>query len=419
MMHSKPFRAFKYKEEDCPIPTAQESNHEDVKWTTEKTDISFAEVIVEKQLRQNCKVANTLLVDVKDKFKFDTEGCLVNPQEVANHLRNRIDLLLSCDASLIEKRNELLSELKMPSKLWYKNMHSMRAALGEYKKKTFHDSVVEVILSNKFSKGQMCMINLEFLPDEFFFCDTKSIKTLRENSIFEPTRLQQKHIEMNDNEKSNMRSPMIWEQEANNIDFRYGDDASNSRFFFKTTARVLKEVCGAVPETVEYTELIDLFTSDIKLGYLKTIKEELQSPHTDYEHEPIRKNMDKMERKGSPPYLPWSFDMPHNPHGLRLAMWGTEYPQSDEEKLYQIPVDVKVPAKHLLLWRGDLIHGGCLNDPNGNTGALRQHAFLPLHRQHTGLGNDSDNKNNGRLGNASRKRLRYDEFLYGFHGERI
>ena len=72
---------------------------------------------------------------------------------------------------------------------------------------------------------------------------------------------------------------------------------------------------------------------------------------------------------------------------------------------------------HMLLWRGDLIHGGCLNDPGGSPGALRQHAFIPLHREHCGLGNDSDSKANGRLGNVSRNGQRYDEFLLSLDGQ--
>jgi len=38
--------------------------------------------------------------------------------------------------------------------------------------------------------------------------------------------------------------------------------------------------------------------------------------------------------------------------------------------LYDTPLDVHVYGKEMLVWRGDLVHGGCLNDPLGVSGAL-------------------------------------------------
>lgn len=124
------------------------------------------------------------------------------------------------------------------------------------------------------------------------------------------------------------------------------------------------------------------------------------------------------------PYLwncDWQYTRASNRQNATLAVWGTEYPQSHEEVLYKIPVDVNVYRKELLLWRGDLVHGGSLADPKGELGALRQHAFLPLHKEHVGMSVYDGSRTNGCLGNPCRNPdrnfSRYDTFLNGLDGE--
>jgi hypothetical protein len=210
---------------------------------------------------------------------------------------------------------------------------------------------------------------------------------------------------------------MFWEQEKDSINFRFGGHPSNTKALIKLVLKVLKEECGAVNKEVSIEQLLEMNLQNIKYGYLWTIREQLQPPHIDYEHNSIRINLDKMEKKNARPYMPWSWDLPLNGDGLCLAAWGTQYPQSDKEKLYEVPFRVNVKPLHVLLWRGDLVHGGCLNGPKGNSGALRQHAFLPLHREHFGMGKDSDSKSNGRLGNQSRDGSRHDKFLLDLDGK--
>ena len=349
---------------------------------------------------------------------YDKEGCLLNIQDVTRELKSRIDLLLSCNGALEQDRRRLLSKLKMGHKLWYGSMSSMRSSLAKYRKKTFEDAYLEILVCNKFSQKMMVMVDFSnVFSDEFFFNNVDAVQFLRDRGLVDTTCLQEKLIALRSKKETNMQTPMFWEQEKDSMNFRFGGHPSNTKALIKLIVKVLKEECGAVPETVNIDELLTMLEENIKLGYLLTIWEQLQSPHVDYEHGPIRINLDKMESKGASPHMPWSWDLPLNRAGLCLAAWGTEYPQCDEEKLYAIPVRVEVPSMHVLLWRGDLIHGGCLNGPDGSPGALRQHAFIPLHREHFGLGNDSDSKANGRLGNVSRNGQRYDEFLLGLNGQ--
>lgn len=421
MMNNASFSPFKYKKEDCPIPDKANvvRNCQDTAWTRKKTTVSYSEVIVESQLRQqSCSVANRLLVDERSSMVYDKEGCLLNIQDVTRELKSRIDLLLSCNGALENDRRLLLSKLKMGRKLWYGSMSSMRSSLAKYRKKTFEDAHLEILVCNKFSQKMMVMVDFSnVFSDEFFFNNVDAIQFLRDKGLVDTTCLQEKLIELRSKKETNMQTPMFWEQEKDSMNFRFGGHPSNTKALIKLIVRVLKEECGAVPETVDIDELLVMLKENIKLGYLLTIREQLQSPHVDYEHGPICVNLDKMKRKGASTHMPWSWDLPINRVGLCLAAWGTEYPQCDEEKLYSIPVQVEVPSMHVLLWRGDLIHGGCLNGPDGSPGALRQHAFIPLHREHCGLGNDSDSKANGRLGNVSRNGQRYDEFLLGLDGQ--
>jgi hypothetical protein len=81
--------------------------------------------------------------------------------------------------------------------------------------------------------------------------------------------------------------------------------------------------------------------------------------------------------------LPYSLDLPLQPGGLRLALYGPEdssFPPSTKGP----PVVVHVPLGSFLLWRGDMIHGGGMWDFMRSNG-FRMHAYLPLNKDHYGL----------------------------------
>lgn len=416
-MDDASFSPFKYKKEDCPIPNP-DGNLQDAKWSRKTTAISFAEVIVARHLRQRtCKVANELLKDYT--LVYDEDEYITNIEEVTKTLKERIDLLLS--SSKKEQRNQLFKKLGfLGPKLWYGNMTSMRQTLYKYRKQTFDEAYLEILVCNKFS--QKLMVQVDFtnvFSKEMFFQDMDAIQLLSSKRLLGATAIQKTLINIKGKKESNMQTPMFWEQDKDSTKFRFGGHPSDTKAFIKLIAKVLKEVCGAVPESVGTDAMLVMLAENIKLGYLWTIREELQSPHTDYEHDPIRVNLEKMGRKIGLAYMPYSYDCPLNSDGLCLAVWGTEYSQCEEEKLHEVPIRVDVKPSHVLLWRGDLIHGGCLNDPKGNSGALRQHAFLPLHKEHFGMGLDSDSKNNGRLGNLSRNGQRLDAFLLNLKGQKF
>jgi hypothetical protein len=316
MMNDASFLPFKFKKEDCPIPEKGKvvSTCEDAARTRKKTAISYSEVIVESQLRQqSCAVANRLLIDIRSTLVNNKEGCLLNIQHVAKELKSRIDLLLSCNGALEQDRRWLLSKLEMGPKLWYGSMSSMRSSLAKYRKKTFEDSYLEILICNKFSQKMMVMVDFsKVFSDEFFFNNIDAIQFLGEKGLLDTTCLQEKLITLRSKKEKNMQSPMFWEQEKDSINFRFGGHPSNTKAMKKLIVKVLKEECRAVPETVNIDELLMMLEENVKLGYLLTIWEQLQSPHIDYEHDPIRINLEKMESKRVLPHMPWSWDLPIN-----------------------------------------------------------------------------------------------------------
>jgi hypothetical protein len=82
--------------------------------------------------------------------------------------------------------------------------------------------------------------------------------------------------------------------------------------------------------------------------------------------------------------------------------------------LYQVPTNVNIYAKEILLRCGDLIHGGSLSDPEGKLGALQQNGFLSLHKLHAGMAAYSEFSF---LGNISCTGARYDILLKGLDGK--
>lgn len=285
----------------------------------------------------------------------------------------------------------------------------------------FDNTYVNVLICNKFTSNLLFKVDMEFLPDDFFHCNEEVTRMLRDHVGIEPQDLYKSHLAFKETSHGNMMNSMAFEQEKRRQNFQYGGPTYLTSFFFEVLLPgVLQEVGKAIPESIPKEEIAKRIKEDIQLGYLLTVKENQQSPHTDYEHGSIRTMLRKLENKRvEHKTFPWSFDMPQNPNGLRLAVYGTEYPQSSDEVLYETPVDVNVYGKELLLWRGDLVHGGCLKDPKGDLGALRQHGFVPLHKEHVPMSVYAGDSKSGRLGNTSRKgtHRRYDTFLNRLDGK--
>jgi len=134
-----------------------------------------------------------------------------------------------------------------------------------------------------------------------------------------------------------MRGNMLYVKEKCNENFQYGVDPCYITFFREAIAHDLKYVCGAVPDEVTEQHLVERLCNNVILSYLKTIDHPtLQSSHCNFEHTCISTRMTKMKKKKSHVYMPWCFDIPLNDHGLRLGVWGAEYPQNAGEKCTRI-----------------------------------------------------------------------------------
>jgi hypothetical protein len=97
--------------------------------------------------------------------------------------------------------------------------------------------------------------------------------------------------------------------------------------------------------------------------------------------------------------FPWSADIPLAETGLRLNIWGNidaTYKKEagsnnidDWNREPPIPPQnynfiLDVPKGWMLLWRGDLIHGGALQNEAKN-GALRCHWYIPMKQDDIGV----------------------------------
>jgi len=402
----------------CPDPIRKDPNLDNV-WERHRSGISYALILVEYDLdNPRAKFAHMLLSDTPKRRNRQT-NCLEEPLMLTNKLQRCIELLLSEDPDKEGEVRELLGRINQRPNLWYDSRRSMKRSLNEYYKRTFEDKYVYYSTPSAFSQRAIFKVDLGFLDDKFFGMWDTATKTLHETGI-EPQPMYHSHLDFTkDVERGNMKGTLKFKQERMTSGFRYGGPAYLTSFFFNVLLPGLLRHVGAIPSQTTDEEVSQLIEDYKRLGYLYTVEENLQSPHTDVEHASLRLMSEKIRKKGSRPVtVPWSFDLAQSPNGFRLAVYGTEYPQNLTECLYDTPLDVHVYGKEMLVWRGDLVHGGCLNDPLGESGALRQHGFVPLSKEHVGMYIHDGNVTNGRLGNTSRRGggRRYDAFLFGFGG---
>jgi hypothetical protein len=71
----------------------------------------------------------------------------------------------------------------------------MQSSLAKYRKKTFEDSYLEILVSNKFSQKMMVMVDFsKVFSDEFFFNNVDAIQFLGKKGLLDITCLQEKLI---------------------------------------------------------------------------------------------------------------------------------------------------------------------------------------------------------------------------------
>jgi hypothetical protein len=174
------------------------------------------------------------------------------------------------------------------------------------------------------------------------------------------------------------------------------------------------------PQTIKYDNSFQM-----KYGFLATVHEQPQKPHTDYDLSLLT----KFQKKSG--CLPWLFDIGLTSGGLYLSFHGNASNATVKHKL------LHVPQGHMLLWRqvfvnlrlsflfvlrsshvhfchhsrGDGIHGGGFLGSHGEN-AFRVHGCVPLAKSHRGVGDEAMIYwNNGKGVSSepySRRLLRYD-----------
>jgi len=127
----------------------------------------------------------------------------------------------------------------------------------------------------------------------------------------------------------------------------------------------------------------------ILLTALLTTYEKPQAAHMDYDRESLlgrrRRPNSKLEDGELPnkPF-PWAADTPLSHGGLGLNIWHNHQSNAgcaaNKEKMTPLEnwnVKIHVPHEWMLLWRGDMVHGGGLQNGEED-GALRIHWYLPM-----------------------------------------
>lgn len=105
---------------DCPDPLPEDPK-KDIEWTRCKTCVSYAQINVEKHLGEERSIIAPRLLKNFHRQHGD-DGCLEDPQKVANELEHHITLLLEHkpEEGLKKELSNLLKEIQQDSpNLWY------------------------------------------------------------------------------------------------------------------------------------------------------------------------------------------------------------------------------------------------------------------------------------------------------------
>mmetsp|Transcript_20959 Transcript_20959/g.44844 ORF Transcript_20959/g.44844 Transcript_20959/m.44844 type:complete len:432 (-) Transcript_20959:47-1342(-) len=309
--------------------------------------------------------------------------------EAASLLLSRIDLLLTDDARKQRDRRGLIRDLAGGADS-VRDAISDRGALRRCRESLFGQKV-RCATCHPFPPQMVVLVDLSFLPDEFFD-PTNPTAQPEINGHYE------RMIANPKSEVGTFREFMHWGAARNfGCRFRFGGDEGNTDSFVRVLDHFLEEYGGKDPAAAEEggpaAAAISL-RDDWSLGFLSTVLEHMQDPHVDYGHARLAQYRDMAGRRSrnrnGQLLLPWSFDMPLTEGGLRLAFYGIDDPK-DPLMLLETPVEMFVPPKHVMLWRGDCIHAGGLLDSLGRSG-FRMHGCLPLAPAHRGCGHDSGAK---------------------------
>lgn len=339
-------------------------------WTFHDSDLVASPEILLEQKRNDPLVAD-LLVDI------GVDGDQRGMPDVSL-LSYRLDLLLSEDTMKQRHKRKLTRELAGSGigREALADANALRSC-----RESIFGRKVRCATCRPFPPEQVVLVDLSFLPDDFFSPSTQP----------EMVRHYERMVNNPKSEVGSFREFMHWGRAKNfGCRFQFGGEERNTDAFVGVLNHFLIKYGGKDQEAKDRNSAI-LLRDEWSLGWLSTVLERMQDPHVDYGHKRLSeyKTMSgkRSLNKAGQPLLPWSFDMPLTQGGLRLAFYGIDDPQNPSA-LLETPVEMYVPPKHVMLWRGDCVHAGGLLDGLGKSG-FRMHGCLPLSPAHRGCGHDS------------------------------
>lgn len=158
-------------------------------------------------------------------------------------------------------------------------------------------------------------------------------------------------------------------------------------------ATILKQIIGKLLKRYGSCQVLDHEDAlkHFRTTVLITVNGRPQDAHQDYSSAQLYGRGRKRKQNEGPDAcsalpsdpLPWSADIPLSEGGFYINIWHGFDPKFaggvDPEHcpVQNWNIKVHVPFKSILLWRGDLVHGGGY-DNRKNNGALRLHWYIPM-----------------------------------------
>jgi hypothetical protein len=323
----------------------------------------------------NCDSA--LKVDPEIMFSVHKNNTLVQSllglwKDQATGARGLEEALNKLEAK--EEPERIWAELSKLQDLGFSSREEWIVALEEIREAVFN-TTIKFKIHSKFEPDTLLMIDFSFLPQDFFFSqDHEQLSNIYYN-------LKDPHSLVKDSEKTSSLNGLTTIRgtlgfydlgEAQSTSFKLHGPQEYTNLV-KDVIRHFLVQFGGMPVSSELTWL---------LGFLYTYTQDPQDPHIDFCHKSMRRFREDYRNKSVSSLLPWSMDMPLTRGGLKLQFYGPE-DCLDQNKVSSV---VEVPARHVLLWRGDCVHSGGLLDLDGQPG-FRMHGYLNLVPAHMPLTN--------------------------------
>ena len=265
----------------------------------------------------------------------------------ASLLRSKLAILLGDDSRRQRDKRKMIRDLRSAG--------VEKRALAEATLRGCRDVVfrrkVRRATCDPFPPELAVLVDLSFFPDEFFSPTSQpEVAGRYEEIVGDPV-----------SEVGNFREFMRWAPAKDfGCRFRFPGEEGHTDALVRVLDHFLIKYGGKDPGAEDGggggrgAASLSSLRDEWSLGWLSTVLERMQDPHMDYEHALLGQYRVKAGRKSrnrdGDLLLPWSFDMPLTEGGMRLAFYGVDDPD-DPGMLLEVPVEMYVPPKHVLLWR--------------------------------------------------------------------